>query len=372
VAYHGFPIDTGTVVALKLLNPDNQLPAVVVSCNMYADRTETVVLGKAAWDAVKETGRRAIAISVTALSNRMFTHPIDPAADKISSFKDDEWNRKLLEFLAEGRLEDVSQLARLFTSQANADNKLKAIWWLGALMGQHNRYDGRVFAYEAVWGTGAALVGLTPSSKAAADLEFDEDDVEVYRGDRSVLAPSGEGSGSAQPPQPSPDPQPALAPAPSNPAPSKPAPATQRPIASTAVRTETAPKPVGPYPHARHFDNLLFLSGMGPRQPGTDAIPGGPVRDSEGHPLDYDVRAQTRATIENIQRVLEASGASLADVIDVTCFLIDMDRDFSSFNEVYREYFADIGPTRTTLAVRALPTPIAVEMKVVAKAPAGT
>lgn len=135
---------------------------------------------------------------------------------------------------------------------------------------------------------------------------------------------------------------------------------------SDAIRTDKAPAPVGPYPHARRVGDFLFISGMGPRQPGTDAIPGGPIRDADGNPLDYDVRAQTHAVIENISRVLEASGASLSDVVDCLCFLVDMDRDFADFNEVYREHFAHIGPTRTTVAVRALPTPIAVELKVIA------
>jgi len=133
-----------------------------------------------------------------------------------------------------------------------------------------------------------------------------------------------------------------------------------------AVRTEAAPKPVGPYPHARRVGDLLFVSGMGPRQAGTDEIPGGPVRDPMGNPLDYDVRAQTHAVIENIRRVLEAAGSSLSDVVDVTCFLIDMDRDFRDFNDVYREHFAEAAPTRTTVEVRALPTPIAVELKAIA------
>ena len=133
-----------------------------------------------------------------------------------------------------------------------------------------------------------------------------------------------------------------------------------------AVRTDAAPRPVGPYPHARRVGDLIFVSGMGPRQPGTDAIPGGPVRDADGRPLPYDVRAQTHAVIHNIRVVLEAAGASLADVVDVTCFLVDMDRDFKDFNDVYREHFASIGPTRTTVEVRALPTPIAVELKAIA------
>jgi len=135
---------------------------------------------------------------------------------------------------------------------------------------------------------------------------------------------------------------------------------------SDAIRTTAAPRPVGAYPHARRVGDLIFVSGMGPRHPQTDAIPGGPIRDSSGSPRDYDVAAQTHATIDNIARVLEASGASLDDVVDCTCFLIDMERDFSAFNKAYGERFAAIGPTRTTVAIRALPTPIAVELKVIA------
>ncbi len=347
VAYHGFPIDTGTVVALTLLNPGNRLPASVVSCNMYADRAETLIWGKAARDAVRACGKRAVAIAVTALSNRMFTHDIDPAEDRISSLKDDEWNRKLLELLGEGRLEDVSQLAREFSAQANGDQRLKALWWLAALMGQHNDYVGVVHDYQAVWGTGAAIVGLTPTDTPAARLEFDEEDVDVFAGERNVLGAPG-----AQPPRvasPSRDAAVAVAEPP------------------TAIHSEHAPAPVGPYPHARRVGELLFVSGMGPRDPKTNEIPGGPVRGADGQPRDYDIEAQTRATIENVKRVLEDAGASLRDVFDVTVFLIDMDRDFATFNRVYGEYFADIAPTRTTLAVRALPTPIAVELKVIAQ-----
>ena len=188
VAYRGFPVDTGTVVALKLLNPDNAIPACVVSCNMYADRAETIILGKAARDAVEKTGQRVVAIAVTALSNRLWTHWIDPSEDRIHSLKDDEWNRKLLELLEEGRLEDVSQLARQFTSQAHADSKLKAIWWLSSCLGENNDFIGKIFDYQPVWGTGAALVGVTPCKSKALDLEYDEDNVEYYQGDRNVLS----------------------------------------------------------------------------------------------------------------------------------------------------------------------------------------
>ena len=98
----------------------------------------------------------------------------------------------------------------------------------------------------------------------------------------------------------------------------------------SVVNTQKAPKPVGAYPHARRVGDLLFLSGVGPRQPGTDAIPGGPIRDADKNPLDYDAAAQTRAVIENIRIILEASGSSLDRVIDVQAFLIDMDRDFQA------------------------------------------
>ena len=347
VAYRGFPIDTGTVVALKLLDPDNRLPASVVSCNMYADRAETLVLGKAAADALRGTGKRAVAIAVTALSNRYFTDPIDPREDRISSLKDDEWNRKILAILEEGRLEDVSQLARQFTLQANGDQKLKALWWLAALLGQNNDYTGEVLDYQAIWGTGAAVVRLVPAARTAANLEFDEEDVDVYAGDRSVLsagaaaaaAASGADGGDAS-----------------------------SAAARAGLMAAGAPAPVGAYPHARRVGDLLYLSGVGPREAGTNAIPGGPVRDTEGRPRSYDVAAQTRAVIANVRRILDAAGSSLERVLDVTVFLIDMQRDFETFNAVYAEAFAGIDATRTTIEVRALPTPIAVEFKVIAAA----
>lgn len=133
-----------------------------------------------------------------------------------------------------------------------------------------------------------------------------------------------------------------------------------------SVRTERAPTPVGAYPHARRVGDLLFVSGMGPRRPGTGEIPGGPVRDPSGAPLPYDIEAQTRSVVQNIEQVLIAAGSSLRDVVDVTVFLVDMDRDFPTFNRIYAEYFGAIGPTRTTVEVNKLPTPIAVELKCIA------
>ena len=133
------------------------------------------------------------------------------------------------------------------------------------------------------------------------------------------------------------------------------------------IFSENAPTAVGAYPHAHRVGNLLFVSGIGPRQAGTDEIPGEPIRDADGNLLDYDIRAQTRAVIENIKAILEDAGSSLDNVVDCLSFLINMDQDFAGYNEVYAEYFSEIQCARTTVAVRALPTPIAVELKVVAK-----
>lgn len=192
IAYKGFPIDTGSVVALKLINPDNKIPACIVSSNVYADRAETVVLGKAVGDALKKSGKKAVAVAVSSLSNRLFTEEIDPKNDKIHSLKDQEWNEKLLEFLADGRLEDVSQLSRQFHREVRVHkvNNFKPFWWLSSVMGQNNLYSGKVYEYQPVLGTGNAVVGLQPAQRAAKDLEFDEDDPEVFAGDRNVLGES--------------------------------------------------------------------------------------------------------------------------------------------------------------------------------------
>ena len=134
------------------------------------------------------------------------------------------------------------------------------------------------------------------------------------------------------------------------------------------IRADNAPQPVGAYPHARRVGDLLFLSGVGPRQPATDAIPGGPIRDEQGQALDYDATAQTEAVVANVRAILEAAGSSLDKVVDVTVFLVDMKRDFQTMNEVWGRHFAAIGSARTTVEVGALPTPIAVEFKVTALA----
>lgn len=131
------------------------------------------------------------------------------------------------------------------------------------------------------------------------------------------------------------------------------------------IHSKRAPEPVGPYPHARRVGDFIFVSGMGPRRPGTKEIPGVHL-DAVGRITSYDVAIQTHSVIQNIRFVLEDLGATLENVVDVTCFLTNMKEDFSTFNKVYGKYFAKIGPTRTTVEVLSLPTPIAVELKAVA------
>lgn len=128
-----------------------------------------------------------------------------------------------------------------------------------------------------------------------------------------------------------------------------------------------APRPVGAYAHARRAAGLLFLCGVGPRRPGTDEIPGGPIRGPDGAPRDYDVTAQAHAVFDNVQIILEAAGSSLEKVVDVTVFLVDMRRDFAAVNAVWEQRLGAVLPARTTIEIGALPTPIAVELKVVAR-----
>jgi 2-aminomuconate deaminase len=134
---------------------------------------------------------------------------------------------------------------------------------------------------------------------------------------------------------------------------------------SDIVRTEQAPAPVGAYPHARRVGELLFLSGVGPRTPGSNAVPGN-VYDEQGKLLAYDIEAQCRQVFANVRAVLQASGARWEDLVDVTVFLTDMARDFATYNRLYAEHFAGVDACRTTLGITALPTPIAIELKCVA------
>ncbi|HEV7122256.1 MAG TPA: RidA family protein [Rhodanobacter sp.] len=140
-------------------------------------------------------------------------------------------------------------------------------------------------------------------------------------------------------------------------------------MSNRGIRAEAAPAPVGAYPHARRVGDLLFLSGVGPRQPGSNAVPGN-IHDADGGLLDYDIEAQCRQVFANVRAVLEASGARWDDLVDVTVFLTDMSRDFATYNRIYAEYFAGMDACRTTLGISRLPTPIAIEVKCIAALPA--
>ncbi len=129
--------------------------------------------------------------------------------------------------------------------------------------------------------------------------------------------------------------------------------------------TKKAPDPVGAYPHSRKVGNLLFLSGVGPRKAGTDEIPGLEL-DKNGNFKQFDFEAQCRSVFDNIKIILEESGSSWDNLVDVTVFLVNMKRDFHTYNRVYKEYFADANPCRTTLEINSLPTPIAIELKCIA------
>ena len=131
------------------------------------------------------------------------------------------------------------------------------------------------------------------------------------------------------------------------------------------IESSSAPEPVGLYPHARRVGDLLFLSGVGPRQRGTKEIPGVSL-DAEGKVESYDIAAQCRSVFENVKTIVTESGSSWQQIVDVTVFLTNMDDDFAIYNKIYAEYFADNQPCRTTVEVNALPTPIAIELKCIA------
>jgi len=131
------------------------------------------------------------------------------------------------------------------------------------------------------------------------------------------------------------------------------------------ISTNKAPPPVGLYPHARKVGNLLFLSGVGPRQAGTSDIPGVTLND-DGTIKEYDIEAQCQSVFENVKTILQESGSSWMELVDVTVFLTNMADDFKIYNKVYAEYFADNQPCRTTVEINCLPTPIAIELKCIA------
>ena len=137
---------------------------------------------------------------------------------------------------------------------------------------------------------------------------------------------------------------------------------------SDPIHASAAPKPVGAYPHARRVGDLLFLSGIGPRDPASNAIPGNEY-DDNGVLVEYNIEAQCRSVFANVRTVLEASGARWEDLVDVTVYLTDMARDFPTYNRLWAEHFTTAQPCRTTLGITALPTRIAIELKCIAVLP---
>lgn len=131
------------------------------------------------------------------------------------------------------------------------------------------------------------------------------------------------------------------------------------------THSERAPEPVGHYPHARRVGNTLYLSGVGPREKGTKKIPGVEL-DENGKILSYDIEIQCRSVFQNVKFILEEAGSGWDKIIDVTVFLTNMKDDFPTYNRLWAEYFAVSPPCRTTLEIISLPTPIAIELKVIA------
>ncbi|MFK7951723.1 MAG: RidA family protein [Ekhidna sp.] len=136
-------------------------------------------------------------------------------------------------------------------------------------------------------------------------------------------------------------------------------------MSSEKFDSDKAPEPVGLYPHARKVGNLLFLSGVGPRERGTKKIPGVELNEA-GEIESYDIAAQCHSVFKNVRLILESSGSRWEDLIDVTVFLTNMKDDFKTYNKIYAEYFADNQPCRTTVEISSLPTPIGIELKCIA------
>jgi len=136
-------------------------------------------------------------------------------------------------------------------------------------------------------------------------------------------------------------------------------------VSDNIINSSKAPEPVGLYPHARKVGNLLFLSGVGPRERGTKTIPGVEL-DEKGNIVSYDIEAQCHSVFKNVRAIVEESGSSWDKIVDVTVFLTNMKADFATYNRIYAEYFKTNLPCRTTVEINSLPTPIAIELKVIA------
>lgn len=136
-------------------------------------------------------------------------------------------------------------------------------------------------------------------------------------------------------------------------------------IENSVRNSNRAPEAVGSYPHARKVGNLLFLSGVGPRVKGEVVIPGVKL-DDNGKLISYDIETQCHSVFSNVRYIVEDAGSSWDKIVDVTVFLTNMDDDFQIYNQIYKEYFSEIKPCRTTVEINKLPTPIAIELKVIA------
>lgn len=137
---------------------------------------------------------------------------------------------------------------------------------------------------------------------------------------------------------------------------------------SDVIVSPRAPEALGPYPNARRVGNLLFISGMGPRRRGEKSVAGVEL-DAQGRVARYDIESQCRAVFDNVRVVLEDAGSSWERLVDVTVFLTDLERDWTTYNRIYAEYFGKVQPCRTTVGVARLPGPIAIELKCIATLP---
>lgn len=157
VDYEGFPIDTGTLVTLKYFNPDNDIPVMIVSSNIYCGQEDSVKLGEAVGEAIRALGRKAVLVNCSLLSHRFITEDVDPAQDRLAKPEDDTWNRKMLELLKSGRNDQAMQLGPEFAQNAGAEMGFKGFYWMMGALGTPS-VPADVLAYGPVWGTGAAVV----------------------------------------------------------------------------------------------------------------------------------------------------------------------------------------------------------------------
>lgn len=157
VDYEGFPIDTGTLVTLRAFNPDNRIPVMIVSSNIYAGPEDSIKLGQAVGEAIRQSGKRAVVINCSSLSHRFTTEEIDPAQDQLSRPEDDEWNRRMLALLQAGQNREAMALGPEFAMQTGAEMGFKGFYWMMGVLGTPS-VAAEVLAYGPIWGTGAAIV----------------------------------------------------------------------------------------------------------------------------------------------------------------------------------------------------------------------